>query len=251
MSLRTRTTLLLVVSFAVYIGVMLPLDLSSDVLRQSLLSLTTWAFLGIGLWMSRPEERTQVVTMVCVATFFEVIASLIWGLYRYRLDNLPLYVPPGHGLFYLMALRVSQLPLLEQHGKSVARAVLVGATLLAAVGLLGPLVGRHPDILGLVTWVALVPFLVFGRSRLMFAVSFTMTMALEIYGTSLGTWAWAPVMPLLGLAAGNPPACIGAGYCWMDRIARHLAPHVDAAARRFAERAAVLVSLRRPEPAPD
>ena len=68
MSLRTRTTLLLVVSLAVYIGVMLPLDLSSDVLRQSLLSLTTWAFLGIGLWVSRPEERTQVMTMVCVAT---------------------------------------------------------------------------------------------------------------------------------------------------------------------------------------
>ena len=225
MTSTTRTTLLLAGAFVVYIGVMLRLDLSLDLVQQSLLSLTAWAFLCIGLWLSPRHERIQVVTMVCVATCFEVIGSLIWGLYTYRLDNLPLFVPPGHGLFYLVALRIAQIPLLERHGRLVTRAVLVGATLLTAAGLF---LSPRPDLLGLVTWFVLVPFLVGGRFPLLFAVSFTFTMALEFYGTGLGNWAWAASVPLIGLPAGNPPACIGAGYCCMDRIARRLARHTEA-----------------------
>lgn len=225
---QTAVTLALALSFTVYVAVMLPLDLSSDLLRQSLLSLTTWGFLGIGLWLSPRHERVQVLTMVGVATCFEIAGSLILGAYTYRLDNLPLYVPPGHGLFYLMALRVSQLPVVERHRSLVTRSVLVGATALAASGLLGAVVfGTRPDVLGAVTWVILVPFLVRGRYTPMFAISFAMTMALEYYGTGLGNWAWAATAPIIAIPAANPPACIGAGYCVMDRIARELAPRVD------------------------
>ena len=228
MSRHTRTTLVLLLAFVAYIGLMLPLDLSLDLGEQSLLSITTWAFLGIGLRLSPRQERVQVVTMVCVATCFEVVGSLILGAYTYRLDNLPLFVPPGHGLFYLMALRVSQLPLVERHETLVARSVLVGASLLALNGLLGGLaLGPRPDVLGVVTFAILVPFLVGGRYAALFAVSFVMTMALEFYGTGLGNWAWAAAVPIIGLPAGNPPACIGAGYCCMDRIARRLAPRVE------------------------
>ncbi len=246
MSRDTRTTLVLLASFAVYIGVMLPLDLSLDLLEQSLLSLTTWGFLGIGLWLSPRHVRVQVITMVCVATCVEVFGSLILGAYRYRLDNLPLFVPPGHGLFYLMALRVSQLPLVERHVALVSRSVLVGATALAAAGLVS---GPAPDLFGLATWAVLVPFLVAGRYAAMFAVSFVMTMALEFYGTGLGNWAWAAVVPVIGLPAGNPPACIGAGYCCMDRVARYLAPRVE---RQIAaiERASGHGARRGLQPAP-
>ena len=234
MSRQTATTLALLAAFVAYIGVMLPLDLSLDLLEQSLLSLTTWAFLAVGLWLSPRHERVQVITMVCVATCFEIVGSLILGAYRYRLDNLPLFVPPGHGLFYLMALRVSQLPVVERHARLVTRSVLGLATLMAASGLVvGGLAGPRPDVLGVMTWAILVPFLVSGRYAAMFAVSFVMTMALEYYGTGLGNWAWAAAVPIIGLPAGNPPACIGAGYCCMDRIARHLAPSVEAWAARF------------------
>ncbi len=228
MSRQTRTTVMLLAAFVVYIGVMLPLDLSLDLVQQSLMSVTTWVFLGIGLWLSPRHERFQVVAMVCVATCVEVTGSLILGAYTYRLDNLPLFVPPGHGLFYLMALRVSQLPVVERHGTVVARVVLAAATVIAAAGLAGGLVpGGRPDAFGFATWMILVPFLLAGRSAPLFAVSFVMTMALEYYGTGLGNWAWAATAPIIGIPSANPPACIGAGYCCMDRIARYVAPRVE------------------------
>ena len=36
-----------------------------------------------------------------VATCAEVVGSIIWGVYTYRLENLPSFVPPCHGLVYL------------------------------------------------------------------------------------------------------------------------------------------------------
>ena len=49
------------------------------------------------------------VFLVVVATVLECVGSLIWGAYTYRLSNLPLYVPAGHGLFYLSALRAASI----------------------------------------------------------------------------------------------------------------------------------------------
>ena len=33
--------------------------------------------------------------------------SLIWGVYHYRLHNLPMFVPPAHGLVYLAGLSLA------------------------------------------------------------------------------------------------------------------------------------------------
>jgi hypothetical protein len=49
-----------------------------------------------------------------------------------------------------------------------------------------------------------------------------MTTALELYGTGLGIWRWAPVLPGLMLPAGNPPTGIGAGYAAMDALTRRI-----------------------------
>ena len=227
---RTRQTVILAVGFTAYWLVVLPLDTRTDEFQQALLGLLTWGVLGGALWISPAEERVQVLTMVAVATFFECLASLVLGLYRYRLDNLPLYVPPGHGLFYLVSLRVAQVPALAARSRLVVGAVVAGATLLMLRGVADT---THPDLLGLISWLAFLPFVTGGSFPLLFAVSFTMTMALEFYGTALGTWAWAAFMPVIGIPSGNPPACIGAGYCCMDRIARRLAPGVHRLATSF------------------
>jgi hypothetical protein len=79
-----------------------------------------------------------------------------------------------------------------------------------------------------------------GRFALLYAVSFTMTMTLEFYGTSLGAWTWAARSPLAGLPAANPPACIGAGYCIMDAITRWMAPRIQ----RLLGRAFVVAQTR-------
>jgi hypothetical protein len=161
----------------------------------------------------------QIATLVVVATLLEVIGSIVWGAYRYRLENLPLYVPAGHGLFYLAALRVASLPILERHARRIVIAVTVGATAWMLFGLVRP---PLPDLLGMVTWAIFIRFILRGRYPLLYAVSFAMTTALELYGTGLGIWRWAPVLPGLMLPAGNPPTGIGAGYAAMDALMRRI-----------------------------
>jgi hypothetical protein len=214
-----RGSVAFVTAFAIYWFVALPLDSASTAEQQLLLSLSAWAFLAVALALQSPAVRLQVLTLVCVATVLEVIASLVWGAYRYRLGNLPLFVPAGHGLFYLAALRAASLPILERHARRIVVAVVTAATAYMVWGLVRP---PLPDLLGFVTWAIFIRFIVRGRFPLLYAVSFVLTMALELYGTGWGIWRWSPVLPGLLLPAGNPPTGIGAGYAAMDGLTRRI-----------------------------
>jgi hypothetical protein len=215
----TRGAIALVVGFAAYCLVALPLDSRSSPDQQVLLSLSAWAFLATALALQSPAVRVQVLTLVCVATVLEIIGSIVWGAYRYRLGNLPLFVPAGHGLFYLAALRTASLPLLQRHARLIVLTVAAAATGYMLWGLVRP---PLPDLLGFVTWAVFIRFIVRGRFPLLYAVSFVLTMALELYGTGLGIWRWSPVLPGLLLPAGNPPTGIGAGYAAMDGLTRRI-----------------------------
>ena len=224
MTLTTRGSLVLVLSFVAFVAIALPLDRSSTAPQQLVLSLLAWLFLGIALVLQPPAVRVQVIGLVALATLLECLGSLIWGAYTYRLDNLPLYVPAGHGLFYLSALRAASLPLLQRHARTFVIAVTLSATAWMLYGLIArPL----PDLLGFVTWAIFIRFIVRGRYPLLYAVSFLMTTALELYGTGLGIWTWSPVLPVLMLPAGNPPTGIGAGYAAMDALTRRIVARIE------------------------
>ena len=173
--------------------------------------------------------RVQVGVLVAVATALECFGSLVWGAYTYRLDNLPLYVPAAHGLFYLSALRADSLPLLQRHARAVVIAVTFGATAWMIYGLAARPI---PDLLGFVTWAIFIRFIVRGRFPLLYAVSFVMTTTLELYGTGLGIWTWSPLLPALMLPAGNPPTGIGAGYAAMDALTRRIVARFERRAQR-------------------
>ena len=224
--MTTRGSLAFVGAFTAYWLVALPLDSASDAGQQVLLSASAWTFLAVALALQSPAVRIQVITLVCVATVLEVIGSIIWGAYRYRLGNLPLFVPAGHGLFYLAALRTASLPLLQRHARRIVIGVTVAATAYMVWGLLRP---PLPDLLGFVTWAVFIRFIVRGRFPLLYAVSFVLTLALELYGTGWGIWRWAPVLPGLMLPAGNPPTGIGAGYAAMDGLTRRIVGRISRA----------------------
>jgi hypothetical protein len=215
----TRGSIALVVSFTAYWLIALPLDSTSNAEQQLLLSLSAWIFLAIALATQSRAIRVQVITLVCVATVLEVIGSIVWGAYRYRLGNLPLFVPAGHGLFYLAALRAASLPLLRRHARRIVIGVTAAATGYMVWGLMRP---PLPDLLGFVTWAVFIRFIVRGRYPLLYSVSFVLTLGLELYGTGWGIWRWAPVLPGLMLPAGNPPTGIGAGYAAMDGLTRRI-----------------------------
>lgn len=223
-TLTTRGSLALVLSFVGFVAIGLPLDRSTTPAQQAALSLLPWSFLAAALVLQPTAIRTQVIGLVALATALECFGSLIWGAYTYRLENVPLYVPAAHGLFYLTALRAASLPQLQRRARGVAIAVTAGATAWMLYGLFGrPL----PDLLGFATWAIFVRFIVRGRYPLLYAVSFVMTTALELYGTGLGIWTWSPVLPVLMLPAGNPPTGIGAGYAAMDALTRRIVARTE------------------------
>lgn len=219
MVLSTRGTIVLLAAFSAFAGIALPLDRSTDAPQQALLGLSAWVFLGIALALQPRDVRVQVIVLVALATVLEVIGSIVWGAYRYRLENLPLYVPAAHGLFYLSALRAAALPIMRRHARVPVIAVTVFATAYMLRNLAAP---PLPDLLGFVTWAIFIRFIVRGTAPLLYAVSFVMTTALELYGTGLGIWTWQPVLPVLMLPAANPPSGIGAGYAAMDALTRRI-----------------------------
>lgn len=217
--MTTRATLVLVVAFALFSALILGLDSFTDPLGHTALGIAAWIFFALALRTQPRDVRIQVLVLVCVATTLEVIGSIVWGAYTYRFDDIPLFVPPGHGLFYLCALRVAALPWLAERARPIVVAVTAGATLWMIAGLLRP---SLPDLLGFVVWAIFLRFILRGRYPLLYAVSFVMTAGLEFYGTALGVWRWAEVLPVLMLPAANPPACIGAGYAAMDALTRRI-----------------------------
>jgi hypothetical protein len=145
-----------------------------------------------------------------------VWSSVIWGVYRYRFGNLPLFVPPGHGLVYLFALRSARTPFVTRHGRLVTRAAIVLATGWAVFGLtLEPYVFGRLDVLGAMWWPIFVWFMR-KPSAPVYACAFIVTSILELWGTSLGVWAWQASAPISHIPDGNPPSVISAGYCLMD-----------------------------------
>jgi hypothetical protein len=202
----------------------LALDDGGGVGRQRLIGAATWLLLLVLVRREPRATQVQVATLVVLATLLEYSASPLLGLYTYRLHNVPAFVPPGHGLVYLAAVLVGRSPTLARRPWIPLLALGV-ATAWAIGGLILP---ERPDTLGAVLYLSFAAFALRGRTPGVYAAAFALTAALELYGTHLGTWAWAAHDPTGLLSAANPPSGIPGGYCWLDFYALALAPRVYA-----------------------
>jgi hypothetical protein len=202
-----------------YLAALLALDHFASYPEQLALGVLTWAVLVAAAAPLSSLRRIQVVGVICFATVGEVTGSLLWGVYRYRLHNLPLFVPPAHGLVYLAGLAIAAAA-----GRHARRLVLAAATVAAGWGLLGLFVLPRRDVAGALGVPLLLVFLWRSRSRAIYASVFLVVACLELYGTSIGTWRWARTLPGLGIPDGNPPSGVASGYVWFDVMALLVAP---------------------------
>jgi len=177
----------------------------------------TFSVLYLAALKTPKEQRVQVWTCVVVATGFEIFGSLVWGIYRYRLHNLPLFVPPGHGIVYLFGLLAAQTPVVQRYGRRVAYAVLGAAGVWAALGLtMLPLLSGRLDVQGALCLPVFAFFLLRSPRWPLFAAVFLIVSELEICGTSFGNWSWMQAAPWTHIPSGNPPSVIAGGYCVID-----------------------------------
>jgi hypothetical protein len=199
----------------------------ANLLEQDLLGVLTFGVLVVATRLAPPLQRRQVWLAVAIATCGELYFSLVVGLYRYRFDNVPLYVPAGHGLVYLFALTAARTPLMIERRRLLVGAALVVATgwMLAGLTVL-PIVTGRIDMTGAALWPLFVYFTLRSRQAPVYAAAFLITSILEICGTSFGNWRWTPVAPMTGLHQGNPPSVIAGAYCVLDAAVLRLAPRL-------------------------
>ena len=211
-----------------YLGALLAADHFASYPEQLVLGVLTWGVLAAALTHVPPERRAQALGVVVFATVGEVTGSLVWGVYSYRLHNLPLFVPPAHGLVYLTGLSLAVAA--RQHARAL---VVIAATAATTWGLLGLTVLPRRDVAGAFGVPLLLVFLWRSRNRALYAGVFLVVGSLELYGTAIGTWRWARDLPGLGIPDGNPPSGVASGYVWFDVMALLVAPYLVRLTRRF------------------
>ena len=212
------------------IATFLALDHFANADEQLLLGAATWTILLAACAPLEPEDRARTLLVVIVATCAEVIGTLLLGAYTYRLENLPAFVPPGHGLVYLAGLRISQSAPVRGHPRAFVGAVIA---MVAIWGLAGLLLLDRTDVLGAVIGSALIYVLIRSRTATLYAAVYLVVAFLEVYGTSIGAWHWAANTPDTLLPAGNPPSGIGGAYVVFDIAAIALSPRLLRALRRL------------------
>jgi hypothetical protein len=196
---------------AAFIGAVLLLDGRGAAL-QLLLGVSTAAF----LWLccrTFDIPLVQVLCCVAIATAGEVLLSIGWGLYSYQHALIPLYVPPGHGLLYALAIVTARQHVFRQYERTIFCLVLIAGSALALITL-----AVFGDTWGLLWWAGSFALLWFARNRLMLSACFVYTLLLEWAGTANANWHWTPTVPYLGLTSANPPSGVGILYIVLDLL---------------------------------
>ena len=149
---------------AAYLAALLAVDTQVDLHGQLALGALTWIVLIVAAWPLTAERRAQVAVVICAATVAELTGSILWGVYSYRLHNLPTFVPPAHGLVFMAGLALSEG--LRRHSRAL---VLVAGGAALLWGVLGLTVLPRLDAAGALGVPLLLAFLWRSRARAAYA----------------------------------------------------------------------------------
>jgi hypothetical protein len=166
--------------------------------RYGQVAVSAAAWILCATLLARTDMRSRHALLACLvfATAGEVFLSLVWGLYEYRLGNIPLFVPPGHVLLFFLGTQIAAR--IPDRGEWWIAALALPVVALFAWN------GR--DTLGPLLYALFLGCMLISPSRKLYATMFVLSLAMELYGT------W------LGLTADNPPLAAGAFYCVLDLL---------------------------------
>jgi hypothetical protein len=175
---------------------------------QLAVNLLAWAVFARLWFVSAASQRPALLACLLYATAGEVCLSLAWGLYDYRLGNIPLFVPPGHVLLFFLGTQLaSRLPDGAEWWITVASLPVVAAFAWTGRDTLGPLL-----------FALFLACMTLSRSRKLYATMLVLSLAMELWGTWLGNWTWRREVPWPALVTDNPPLAAGAFYAALDML---------------------------------
>lgn len=170
----------------------------------------------------RPDQRLMAIVFVPFSALGEYLFSLVFGLYTYRLEAVPFYVPFGHAILFSTGLLLAELPTVQANEARVRAALLAFHAALFA----GAVLFFH-DSLSAIFGALFVIILYRKRCRPFYLIMGVLVLYIELVGTALGCWVW-DATPFAALQTTNPP--VGAFVCYVIadilvmKIAARLAP---------------------------
>ena len=169
---------------------------------------------SIVLWKVNSRVRELMMYAVIIGFAGEYLFSIALGMYTYRLENVPHYIPMGHALVYIGVLYFTKTSFTKLHIKQIEKAfiaiILVYSTLF--------LIFKN-DVFGFVLTIATLLILrKKPRERLFYLTMYLSIVFLEITGTSYECWKWPETAfdYFTFLPSANPPSGISFFYFGLD-----------------------------------
>lgn len=165
-------------------------------------------------WQVTKRLKEQMIFAVFIAIFGEYLFSIALGMYTYRLQNVPHYVPLGHALVYVAALYFSKAASIIKHRISTEKIFTIFIFIYATFFLI-----LKNDVFGFVMTIATLLILRNKlKERLFYLTMYIAVAFLEIVGTTYQCWWWPTtawdVIPFL--PSHNPPSGISFFYFLLD-----------------------------------
>lgn len=168
----------------------------------------------IVFWQVNSRIKEQMISAVIIAVLGEYLFSIALGMYTYRLENVPHYVPPGHALVYVAVLYFSKASSILKYRKQVELFFSIFIFIYASVFLI-----FKNDVFGFVMTIAtLIILRNKPRERLFYLTMYITVAYLEIIGTNYLCWKWpATAWGVFDfLPSHNPPSGISLFYFLLD-----------------------------------
>jgi hypothetical protein len=173
-------------------------------------------FIGFLIAFSQVNRRVkeQMITAVIIAVLGEYLLSIGLGMYTYRLENVPHYVPPGHALVYVAVLYFSKAKSIIKHRIKLEKIFAIFIFIYATIFLI-----FKNDVFGFALTIAtLVILRNKPRERLFYLTMYISVAYLEIIGTNFLCWKWPTTAwgVFDFLPSHNPPSGISFFYFLLD-----------------------------------
>lgn len=175
---------------------------------EYIVNIVVWSIFAAIFAQGDRVERIEMITVLAFATPMELFFTEVWHLYEYREGLMPLFVPAGHWFLFDLGRRFSKH--LPEHWAWPSIVPFVPLSIYFAY--------QGIDTSGLLLLLALFGFMQWGPERRLYATMAWLALAMELWGTYLGNWAWFAEVPWTPLTAWNPPLLCGVVYALGDLL---------------------------------
>ena len=175
---------------------------------EYIVNIVVWSVFAAIFAQGDRVERIEMLTVLAFATPMELFFTEVWHLYEYREGLMPLFVPAGHWFLFDLGRRFSKH--LPEHWAWPSIVPFVPLSIYFAY--------QGIDTSGLLLLLALFGFMQWGPERRLYATMAWLALAMELWGTYLGNWAWFAEVPWTPLTAWNPPLLCGVVYALGDLL---------------------------------